>query len=95
MEPEKVRASVAVLRKFSPEELDTYIGIGFCQPKFYLPSAWRKAKKLMEIACSFGWAKPFDFGRGCGKYISDLDISEVKMKIQDLRLGMITSGDCI
>ena len=65
------------LRKFTEDELETYVRIGFCQPKFYRPEAWRKAKRVMEIACSLGLAKPFDYGRGKGKYDSDRDPKEV------------------
>lgn len=46
-----------------------YIGIGFCQPKFYKPSVWRKAKKIMEWLCdNTPHVYRFDFGRGMGKY---------------------------
>ena len=28
---------------------------------------------MMEFLCSLGLAEPFDFGRGKGKYLTDLD----------------------
>jgi hypothetical protein len=31
----------------------------------------------MIIACSLGLAEPFDFGRGKGKYLTDLSYSDV------------------
>lgn len=65
--------------------IDTYqaeklISIGFCQPKYYKPSTWQKAKKVMNELCSFNiGVKPFDYGRGKGKYTYDgkLSISEL------------------
>jgi hypothetical protein len=57
------------------------VAVGFCQPKFYKSSVWRAAKKLMdEVVCPNKLATPFDFGRGKGKYNSNLDIDEVKKK---------------
>ena len=75
------------LSKFSKEEIEMYVGIGFCQPKFYKPEVWRKAKRVMEIACYLGLAEPFDFGRGKGKYHSGLSKSQVVLGIlQALRI---------
>lgn len=37
--------------KYTPEQIKTLVYIGFCQPKFYKPHIWAKAKKLMLIAC--------------------------------------------
>jgi hypothetical protein len=54
------------------------IMIGFCQPKFYKRSVWLKAKKLMDaVVVPNGLARPFDYGRGAGKYATDLKIKEV------------------
>lgn len=67
--------------KFTEDEVRHLVGIGFCQPRFYKPSVWRKAKRLMDnIVCPNGLAFPFDFGRGKGKYESDFSIEEVKSR---------------
>lgn len=78
------------LNKFTDDEIVQFVNIGFCQPKFYRPEVWRKAKRVMEIACSLGLAEPYDFGRGKGKYTSDLDMSEVSAKLLKIvkRYGM-------
>ena len=48
-----------------------YVGIGFCQPKFYKPHVWQKAKQIMEWLCdNTPHVKRYDFGRGKGKYIT-------------------------
>jgi len=63
------------------DEVMSLIGIGFCQPKFYKPVIWRKAKKLMDdVVCANNLARPFNFGRGKGKYTTDYEIEEVKEK---------------
>lgn len=61
-------------KELTKEEVLNLIGIGFCQPKFYKPSAWKKAKEVMEVLCyriRKTGVKPHDFGRGKGKYTSD------------------------
>lgn len=50
------------------EYLKEYISIGFCQPKFYKASSWNKAKVLMNELVNKGYAIPFDYGKGKGKY---------------------------
>lgn len=61
------------------------IGIGFCQPKFYKPSAWRKSKLFMDnVVCALNLAFKYDYGRGKGKYSSHFDIDEVKARVADL-----------
>ena len=50
------------------KEIKELISIGFCQPKFYTPSVWRKAKRVMEELTKTGYVTPFDYGRGKGKY---------------------------
>jgi hypothetical protein len=53
-----------------------YIGIGFCQPKFYKRSVWLKAKRIMEWLCdNTPYVERYDFGRGCGKYNAKQSIS--------------------
>lgn len=55
------------------QEVYDNISMGFCQPKFYKPSAWNKAKKIMQELCKIEengnkLVIPFDYGRGKGKY---------------------------
>lgn len=50
------------------EYLKEYIGIGFCQPKFYKSYAWRRASNVMILLCDKKLAYPHDYGRGKGKY---------------------------
>lgn len=71
-----------VLNKYTREEIETYVSIGFCQPKFYTPSAWNKAKKLMTIAVAHNLAKPYNYGRGKGKYTTNLEIKDVYTALQ-------------
>jgi hypothetical protein len=55
--------------KASQDTTEHLIGIGFCQPKFYKPHIWRKAKAIMEWLCdNTAFVKRHDFGRGMGKY---------------------------
>lgn len=54
--------------KKTDEELKDLISIGFCQPKFYKPSVWAKAKRVMEKLRKTGYVTPFNYGRGKGKY---------------------------
>ena len=58
-------------------EIDTHVSVGSCQPKFYTPEAWRKGKRMLDIACNLGLAYPYDFGRGKGKYLSDFTKAEI------------------
>lgn len=61
--------------------IDTYVGMGFCQQKFYKPSAWKKAVVILEVACSAGLAQHHNYGHGKGKYDSTLTLDEVKKSI--------------
>jgi hypothetical protein len=73
------------LKKLTREEVYNLIGIGFCQPKFYKPHVWKQAKQLMDgLVCTLGFAFPYDFGRGKGKYESKHEIAEVKEQIANL-----------
>lgn len=49
---------------------ESLIRVGFCQPKFYKPHVWKKAKAIMENLCEIpeSGVSRFDFGRGKGKY---------------------------
>ena len=83
--------------KLKKEEVLSLVGIGFCQPKFYKPSVWRKAKRLMDtIVCPNNLAYPHDFGRGKGKYNTELSIEDVKQKTIGLlrNSGQLIEGDC-
>lgn len=72
-------------KRWTSVEVKNVVGIGFCQPKFYTPTAWRRAKGLMdELVCPLGLAFPHDYGRGKGKYSTDFDISDVTLEIQRL-----------
>ena len=72
-------------KNLSDDEIRTAVEIGFCQPKFYKPSSWKRAKALMdEIICPSGWAFPYDFGRGKGKYESSLDNERVVINVLKL-----------
>ena len=75
-----------ILAGLADGEIRQRVGIGSCQPRFYKPAAWKKAKELMEFLCSLGLAEPFDFGRGKGKYLTDLDpeiITQTLITIRD------------
>jgi hypothetical protein len=66
-------------------DVENLIKIGFCQPKFYKRSVWLKAKNLMDnVVVPAGLAKPFDYGRGKGKYTTNLSIEEVIQKTIDI-----------
>lgn len=52
-----------------------YIGFG-CQ-KHFKPTVWKYAKEMMELAVKNGLARPFNFGRGKGKYATDLKMIEI------------------
>lgn len=72
-------------RKLPEDEIRTLVNIGFCQPKFYKTSVWRKAKALMdEVVCPQGMAFPHDYGRGKGKYSTEHSISDVADYIVEL-----------
>ncbi len=69
------------LKNLSFEEFEQLVNIGFCQPKFYKRSVWIKAKMIMDnVICANDLAMPYDFGRGKGKYESQLSISDVISK---------------
>lgn len=53
--------------------IERLIGIGFCQPKFYKQTVWKYANLVMQELCSMELVYPFDFGRGKGKYESNVD----------------------
>ena len=64
------------------ENIKTYTGIGFCQPKFYQASAWNRAKKCMTRLIELGYVTEFDYGWGKGKYTTTEKGEEIG--IQDL-----------
>ena len=66
---------MAQSKKYTTLDVKRLVSIGFCQPKFYKASVWRKAKKLMdEVVCPNNLGTPHDFGRGKGKYKATDDI---------------------
>jgi hypothetical protein len=56
------------------------ISIGFCQPKYYKPNVWKESVIIMELLVNKGLVQRFDFGRGKGKYISEISINELVSK---------------
>lgn len=62
------------------EYFGNLIDIGFCQPKFYKPSSWAKANRIMQKLCALNvGVKPHNFGRGKGKYINDGNLSHQQL----------------
>jgi hypothetical protein len=57
--------------------INQLVKIGFCQPRHYQKTVWNYAKRMMDLACLKGYAEPFDFGKGKGKYVSNIEIKEV------------------
>lgn len=54
------------------------IAIGFCKPKFYKPSVWRKAKVVMEWLCdNTNLVERYNYGRGQGKYRTSSSLAEL------------------
>ncbi|EGT5282748.1 hypothetical protein NMJ53_012055 [Clostridioides difficile] len=53
--------------------IEHLIGIGFCEQKYYKPTVWKYANLVMQELCSMGLTYPFDFGRGKGKYQTNID----------------------
>lgn len=57
--------------------VEQLVKIGLCQPKFYTPQVWRKANNIMLECCAFGLVWPHNFGRGKGKYNTNLSTQEI------------------
>lgn len=92
----KLKASPAlydVVRKFKTkawtrQEVKDTVGIGFCVPKYYVPTAWRRAKDLMDkLLVPLDLAFAHDYGRGKGKYSTDHDIAKVQAEVMNLICG--------
>ena len=66
----------------SNEVLRDLITTGFSQTRHVQPWAWRYAKQLMDRACALGLARPHDFGRGKGKYTSELHTPDLAAKLE-------------
>ena len=64
------------------EAIETLINIGFGHSSGVAPRVWRYAKQLMDHACTLGLAKPFNFGRGKGKYITDHDFLSIAARLE-------------
>nr|WP_312985337.1 hypothetical protein [Clostridioides sp.] len=63
--------------------IEKLIGIGLCQPKFYKPTVWKYANLVMQELCNMKLANPFDFGRGKGKYITNIDKEIIYKKAKE------------
>lgn len=64
------------------ESLSKLTHIGFGHSSGVAPWVWRYAKQLMDRACALGLAKPYNFGRGKGKYTTDSKIEDVASAMQ-------------
>lgn len=73
------------------EEVRKLVGIGFCQPKFYPPSLWRRAERVMKFLCAVpeSMVTPHNCGRGKGKYTAntDEDFDDLKDRLARLYLN--------
>lgn len=67
-------------KQLTRPEVINFIGIGFCQPKFYKRNAWLKAKEIMDFLVSLNVGViEFDYGRGKGKYKTTKEISNIEL----------------
>lgn len=63
-------------------EIENLVWVGFDKPSEYRKSVWFNAKKMLMVACELGIAFEFDYGKGKGKYSSNLSIKEVVSLLQ-------------
>ncbi len=90
------------MKKYTESDVSSLVTMGFCQPRFYTPSAWGKAKRFMDsVVVPAGFARPFNFGRGKGKYAcaTGMSIEDVKRHTTDVlrsqdKLYKEADGDC-
>jgi hypothetical protein len=68
------------MQTYSNQEIDRLVWIGFCQPKFYKQSVWRKAKALMDLACDMNIGVEYRPVRGAGHYWTARGEDEVKIE---------------
>lgn len=59
------------------ETIEHLLSIGFCQRKFYKPTVWRYATRLMSELTKQGLCRPYDYGRGKGKFTSAFKREEI------------------
>jgi hypothetical protein len=78
----KQSATNDIRSKLSLEEFIEYGSIGFDKLSAYKSSAVRKAKQVMAQAIQLGYAIPYDFGKGKGKYTTTKEAD--KMSFRDL-----------
>lgn len=75
-----------ILTKLTEEEFKHFLGIWFCQPKFYIPSVWNNAKEIMEYLVTKWLVENCDYWRWKWKYTTGtingkkLDIDDVQKK---------------
>ena len=83
-ELDKMRKSDALMDKRTQRKgvsieqgIDNLVGIGSDKLAAYKPAVAKAAKATMDRAVAKGLAEPFDFGRGKGKYRSDLSHDDI------------------
>ena len=77
---EKVSNSKDLRDKYSLDEFIQFGSIGFDKLSSYKQSVVKKAKKVMEEAINLGYAIPFDYGRGKGKYATTEKANKLSFK---------------
>lgn len=85
MEPKQVNT-------YTSDEVKKLTYIGFCQPKFYKPSVWVKAKKLMLLACEMDigvYHRPY---RGAGHFWT-LDGVSIESVVEQLTKKLVVNED--
>ncbi|MCC0645427.1 hypothetical protein KGF41_14265 [Clostridioides sp. ZZV14-6150] len=65
--------------------IEHLIGIGFCEPKYYKATVWKYANLVMQELCNMGLVCPFDFGRGKGKYQTNIDKEIIYKRAKESR----------
>ncbi|HCQ5967491.1 TPA: hypothetical protein ACVT6Z_001440 [Clostridioides difficile] len=63
--------------------IERLIEIGFCKPKYYKATVWKYANLVMQELCGMGLAYPCDFGRGNGKYNTNIDEEVIYKKAKE------------
>jgi hypothetical protein len=56
------------MQTYANSQIDQLVWIGFCQPKFYKPSVWVKAKAMMLLAVKMGIGVEHRPIRGAGHF---------------------------
>ena len=73
--------------KLTTDEIKHLINIGFCQPKFYKASVWKKAKTLMLDVCKKVPEVYYEPIRGKGQFWIKGDMSIEKVIEKYLKKG--------